>query len=57
MVAADLGGWSPMMRAVLREEQIGCILQDAEQELSSCVTADGRAEFPVAAHIATARKP
>jgi len=57
MVEADLRGWLPMMGVVLGEEQIGRILQDAEQALSSYVTADGRAEFPVAAHLATARKP
>lgn len=57
MVEADLRGWLPLMGVVLGEEQIGRILQDAEQALSSYVTADGRAEFPVAAHLATARKP
>jgi len=57
MVEADLRGWLPMMGVVLGEEQIGRILQDAEQALSSYVTADGRAEFPVAVHLATARKP
>jgi SAM-dependent methyltransferase len=57
MVEADLRGWLPVMGVILSEEQIGRILQEAEQVLSSYATAEGRAVFPVSAHLVIARKP
>jgi SAM-dependent methyltransferase len=56
LVEADLRGWLPIMGVNLSEEQIGHILQAAEQELSAYVTADGRASFSLSAHLITARK-
>lgn len=56
MVEADLRGWLPVMGVILSEEQIDCILEHAERELSSFATADGRAVFPVSAHFVAARK-
>ena len=56
MVEADLRGWLPVMGVILGEESIDRILQEAEQALASCATADGRAVFPVSAHLVTARK-
>ena len=56
MVEADLRGWLPVMGVTLSEEQIGRILQEAEQVLSSYATAEGRAVFPVSAHLVIARK-
>jgi SAM-dependent methyltransferase len=43
MVEADLRGWLPVMGITLTEDQIGHILQEAEQGLSSYASADGRA--------------
>jgi SAM-dependent methyltransferase len=57
MVEADLRGWLPVMGVMLTEDQIGGILQEAEHALSSYTTADGRASFPVSAHLITAMKP
>ena len=57
MVEADLRGWLPVMGVVLSEEQIGRVLQEAEQALSSYATADGRAAFHLSAHVVTAKKP
>ena len=57
MVEADLRGWLPVMGVILSEDQIGHILQEAEQALSSYATADGRATFHLSAHLVTARKP
>jgi SAM-dependent methyltransferase len=57
MVEADLRGWLPVMGVILSEDQIGRILQEAEQALSSYATADGRATFHLSAHLVTARKP
>jgi len=57
MVEADLRGWLPVMGVILAEDQIGRILQEAEQALSSCATADGRATFHLSAHLVTAKKP
>lgn len=56
MVEADLRGWLPMMGVLLTEDVIGRILQDAEQALSSCATADGRATFHLSAQLVTAKK-
>lgn len=57
MVEADLRGWLPVMGVLLKEEQIGRILQEAERALSSYATADGRATFDLSAHVVSARKP
>ncbi|NLE58616.1 MAG: methyltransferase domain-containing protein [Planctomycetes bacterium] len=57
MVEADLRGWLPVMGVILTEDLIGRILQEAEQALSTYTTADGRAEFPLSAHLVTAQKP
>jgi len=56
MVEADLRGWLPVMGVILGEEQIGHILEKAEQSLSSYATADGRVEFHLSAHLVTADK-
>jgi SAM-dependent methyltransferase len=56
MVEADLRGWLPLMGVMLTEDQIGRILKEAEQVLGSYATADGRASFPLSAHIVTATK-
>jgi len=56
MVEADLRGWLPVMGVMLTEEQIGHILDGAEQALSSYTTAQGKAEFPLSAHLVTAAK-
>jgi hypothetical protein len=56
MVEADLRGWLPVMGVMLTEDQIARILQEAEHALSSYTTADGRASFPVSAHLITAMK-
>jgi len=56
MVEADLRGWLPVMGVILTEEQIGRILQEAEQALGPYATADGRTAFHVSAHLVTAKK-
>ena len=56
MVEADLRGWLPVMGVILTEEQIGRIMQEAERDLGSYATADGRAAFDVSAHLVTAMK-
>jgi ubiquinone/menaquinone biosynthesis C-methylase UbiE len=56
MVEADLRGWLPMMGVILTEEQIRRILQKAEHELSSYITADRRVMFDTSAHFARATK-
>ena len=57
MVEADLRGWLPVMGVILTEDQIGRILQEAEQALSSYAAADGRVTFHLSAHLVTAKKP
>jgi SAM-dependent methyltransferase len=57
MVEADLRGWLPVMGVVLDEVVIQRILGEAESALASYVTADGRAEFDLPAHIVTGTKP
>lgn len=56
MVEADLRGWLPVMGVVLTEEQIGRILAEAEQALGPYAMPDGRAEFPLSAHLVVATK-
>lgn len=56
MVEADLRGWLPVMGVILTEDQIGRILQEAEQALSTYATADRRAAFDLSAHLVTAKK-
>ena len=56
MVEADLRGWLPVMGVVLTEEQIECILKEAEQALGQYVTPEGTVEFDSPAHIVTGRK-
>jgi hypothetical protein len=53
MVEADLRGWLPVMGVVLSEDQIKRILEEAEQALSTYVTAEQRIEFDSPAHIAS----
>jgi len=57
MVEADLRGWLPLAGVSLTEGQIDRILEEAEQALTSCATADGRAVFHLSVHLVTARKP
>jgi SAM-dependent methyltransferase len=57
MVEADLRGWLPVMGVILTEDQIGRILQEAEQALGSYATADGRAAFHLSAHLVSVKKP
>jgi SAM-dependent methyltransferase len=57
MVEADLRGWLPVMGVILSENQIGRILQEARQALSSYATADGEVTFNLSAHLVTAMKP
>jgi len=52
-----LRGWLPVMGVILSKDQIGRILQEAEQALSSYATADGQATFHLSAHLVTAKKP
>ncbi len=56
MVEADLRGWLPAMGVVLAENDIGRILEAAEDVLAPYATADGRASFEVRAHLVTAVK-
>jgi hypothetical protein len=56
MVGADLRGWLPVMGVNLAEEEIGRILEEAEDVLDSYVTEDGRVTFDVPAHLVTAKK-
>lgn len=56
MIEADLRGWLPVMGAILTEDQIERILQEAERALGSYITADGRATFDLSAHLVTATK-
>ena len=56
MVEADLRGWLPAMGVNLTEEQIGRILQEAENVLETYVTEDGRVTFEAPAHLVTATK-
>jgi hypothetical protein len=44
------------MGVILTEDQIGRILREAEQALGSYATADGRASFPLSAHLVTAKR-
>lgn len=56
LVETDLRGWLPMMGVMLSENEIDRVLREAEQELSSYVTADGQAEFPLSVHLVTLKK-
>jgi SAM-dependent methyltransferase len=56
LVEADLRGWLPLMGVVLPEPQIAQILAEAEDALSSYVTAQGQAVFEVSAHILSGTK-
>jgi SAM-dependent methyltransferase len=56
MVEADLRGWLPVMGVELTEEQIGHIMQEAEDVLGSWVTAEGQMVFDSPAHLITAVK-
>jgi SAM-dependent methyltransferase len=57
MVEAELRGWLPVMGVILTEDQIGRILQEAEQALCSYAAMDGRVTFQLSAHLVTAMKP
>lgn len=57
MVEADLRGWLPAMGVNLTEEEIGRILNEAEDVLNSYLADDGRVTFDVSAHLVTAKKP
>ncbi len=56
MMEADLRGWLPVMGVVLTEEQIGQILDKAEDLLGSYVTSEGEAVFESPAHVVTSVK-
>lgn len=57
MVEADLRGWLPVMGVVLPEEQIGHVLEEAEQVFRPYVTPEGTVAFDSPAHITTGTKP
>ena len=57
MVEADLRGWLPAVGVLLAEDQIGRILEEAEQALGSYTAGDGQAVFPVSAQFITVKKP
>ncbi len=57
MVEAELRGWLPVCDIHLDEALIAAVLDEAQGVLASLVTSDGRARFPVAAHLVTGRKP
>ena len=56
MVEADLRGWLPVMGVVLTGQQIGRIMQEADDVLGSFVTDEGRVVFESPAHFVTAIK-
>lgn len=56
MVEADLRGWLPVMGVTLSEDQIDRILREARTALGSYAGADGRAAFPLSAHVVTATR-
>lgn len=56
MVEADLRGWLPVVGVKLTEDEIGRILQEAEDALHPYVTGDGRVTFDARAHLVTAKK-
>ena len=56
MVEADLRGWLPVMGVSLDEGLIRVILDQAEIVLSRFAAADGRGQFQLSAHLATALK-
>jgi len=56
MVEADLRGWLPVMGVNLTEEKIDQVLQEAEKDLGSFVTAEGQVEFDAPAHIVSTVK-
>ena len=53
LVEADLRGWLPVMGVHLEEDHIRQILAEAETSLRQYVNPEGRAVFPVTAHILT----
>jgi ubiquinone/menaquinone biosynthesis C-methylase UbiE len=56
MVEADLRGWLPVMGVMLTEEQIGRILQEAEDDLGEYVGPDGWVAFETRAHLVSTTK-
>ncbi|HZQ09810.1 MAG TPA: methyltransferase domain-containing protein [Anaerolineae bacterium] len=56
MIQAELRGWLPVMGVNLTQNEIERILQEAEAVLGAYATSDGRATFPVSAHLVTAQK-
>jgi SAM-dependent methyltransferase len=56
LVEADLRGWLPAMGVVLPEVLIQRILAEAERELASYVTSEGKIDFDVSAHIVSGRR-
>jgi SAM-dependent methyltransferase len=57
MVEAELRGWLPVVGVILTEDQIGRILQEAENALSPYADAEGRVAFHLSAHLGAAKKP
>ena len=57
MVEAELRGWLPAMGVALSEDEIGRILNEAEQVLDAYVTATGTVEFNSPAHLVSTSKP
>lgn len=55
MVEADLMGWLPVMGVILAEDQIACILREAEHPLSSYAASDGWVTFRLSVHLVTAK--
>ena len=56
LVEADLRGWLPVMGVHLEEAHIQQILAEAEKTMKSYVNPEGRAVFPVTAHILTGNR-
>jgi hypothetical protein len=56
MVEADLRGWLPAMGVILTEQQIGCILSEAQRDLEEYADLDGRVAFETRAHLVTATR-
>lgn len=57
LVEADLRGWLPVMGVTLSEDKIDHVLREAEHDLSSYTTPDGRTEFRLSTHLVTVKKP
>jgi ubiquinone/menaquinone biosynthesis C-methylase UbiE len=57
MVEADVRGWLPVMGVSLGEEEIGRILEQAEDDLAGYAGSGGAVTFDMSAHLVTASRP